>query len=424
MAEKRIVDFDTLESAQDEDLLLIASENETYNIKYKTVKAGAEAAATAAQEAAETAAANASAAARSAGSAAETARSADDKAENAMTKANAAMPKAGGTFTGDVGFKGQIAFIPTAEGKSVPYLEGRTDADGVPQLNVMGTEGDEPVRIYGVSEPKQGADAAPKSYVDRAAKQLGFASGTVGKVPMVKELNEDGSIKAWELGEGGKGKDGSPGIVISSTQPTGPNHPVWLDPDGDASPIPWVPQPATAAVGQIVKVKAVDSEGHITETEAVAMPSGGGGGGAETWEEVSTIPLTAGTAVYNLGSLTTYRKLRIVGSTKLVTTVSGNNWLSINDPNNHTGAALARILIPSNGWLTYINRWIDVARDNLWAEWIGIYANNTAVPQQPTMLRHRVTWPEGETQLVLSLTAETAAAIADGAEITIYGVRA
>lgn len=221
---------------------------------------------------------------------------------------------------------------------------------------------------------------------------------------------------------GATGPSGSPGIVISSTQPTDPNHPVWLDPDGDASAIPWVPQPATAAVGQIVKVKAVDSAGHITETEAVAMPSVGGGG--ETWEEVSTIPLVAGTAVYNLGSLTTYRKLRITSAMKLTNTVSGNNWLSINGPNNHTGTALARILIPSNGWLNYVNRWIDVARDNLWAEWIGIYANNTAVPQQPTMLRQRVTWPEGDVTVVLSLTTETAAAIADGAEITIYGVRA
>lgn len=243
---------------------------------------------------------------------------------------------------------------------------------------------------------------------------------------------EDGKWQIWDVDAGkyvqsdfvvptgDPGKDGSPGIVISDTQPTDEAHPVWLNPDGDASAIPWVPQPAKAAVGQIVKIKAVDSAGHITETETVAMPSGGGGG-AETWEEVSTIPLTAGTAVYNLGSLTTFRKLRIAGSVKLVNTVSGNNWISIN---NSTGQVLARILIPSNGWLNYANRWIDVARDNLWAEWIGIYANNTAVPQQPTMLRQRVTWPEGETQLVLSLTAETAAAIADGAEITIYGVRA
>ena len=37
-----------------------------------------------------------------------------------------------------------------------------------------------------------------------------------------------------------------------------------------------VPAPASAAVGQIVKVKAVDAAGKITETEAVDLPTGGG----------------------------------------------------------------------------------------------------------------------------------------------------
>lgn len=37
-----------------------------------------------------------------------------------------------------------------------------------------------------------------------------------------------------------KGDDGAPGIVISSTEPTDPNHPVWIDPDGDApDDDPW-----------------------------------------------------------------------------------------------------------------------------------------------------------------------------------------
>lgn len=246
---------------------------------------------------------------------------------------------------------------------------------------------------------------------------IGVVEGEKGETGPQGPQGEPGPAGATgPAGEPGKG--GAPGIVISGTQPTDEAHPVWLDPDGDASAIPWVPQPATAAVGQIVKVKAVDSEGHITETEAVAMPSGGGGG--ETWEEVSTIPLVAGTAVYNLGSLTTYRRLRIAGSVKLAATAPGGNWLSIN---GSTGQSLARVFVPS-GWLIYTNRWIDVARDNLWAEWIGIANNNLSTPQTPTMLRHRVTWPDGDTQVVLSLAAETAAAIADGAEITIYGVRA
>ena len=59
MADKRIGDFATLAEAKDDDLLLVSSENETYNIKVKTLKDAvlgnaerAEAAATAAQEAA------------------------------------------------------------------------------------------------------------------------------------------------------------------------------------------------------------------------------------------------------------------------------------------------------------------------------------------------------------------------------------
>lgn len=41
--------------------------------------------------------------------------------------------------------------------------------------------------------------------------------------------------------------------------------------------------PTTAAVGQIIKVKSVDTSGKPTEWEAVDMPSGGGG---ETWEKL------------------------------------------------------------------------------------------------------------------------------------------
>lgn len=38
MADKRIADFATLEEAQDDDLLLVSSEGETYNMKFGTFK--------------------------------------------------------------------------------------------------------------------------------------------------------------------------------------------------------------------------------------------------------------------------------------------------------------------------------------------------------------------------------------------------
>lgn len=94
MADKRINEFATVEEAQDDDLLLVSSNDETYNIKVSTLKeavAGAadraEAAATAAQAAAEDAA-------EVAEDALETAESAETKAASALSTAQTANTKA------------------------------------------------------------------------------------------------------------------------------------------------------------------------------------------------------------------------------------------------------------------------------------------------------------------------------------------
>lgn len=82
---------------------------------------------------------------------------------------------------------------------------------------------------------------------------------------------------------GAAGADGTPGIVISSEEPTDPNHPVWIDPEGDETPDN--PLDITGAtVGQIAKITAVDASGVPTAWSPVDMPTGGGG---ETWEELT-----------------------------------------------------------------------------------------------------------------------------------------
>lgn len=55
--------------------------------------------------------------------------------------------------------------------------------------------------------------------------------------------------------------------------------------------------PTTAAVGQIIKVKSVDSTGKPTEWEAADLPSGGGG---ETWEKFvdTTLAEAVGSVTY------------------------------------------------------------------------------------------------------------------------------
>lgn len=83
MADKRITDFATLEEAQDDDLLLVASEDETYNMRFKTFK-------DAVQGDADRAAASAEDAAKSAALAVNTAKAAETKAASAEQKAASA----------------------------------------------------------------------------------------------------------------------------------------------------------------------------------------------------------------------------------------------------------------------------------------------------------------------------------------------
>ena len=101
MADRRIADFATAEEAQDNDLLLISSDEETYNIKVKTIKDAvkgdadrAEAAAQAAQTAAETANTNAAQAASLAAAANQNSQTALTGASTAASNATSAASSA------------------------------------------------------------------------------------------------------------------------------------------------------------------------------------------------------------------------------------------------------------------------------------------------------------------------------------------
>lgn len=82
-----------------------------------------------------------------------------------------------------------------------------------------------------------------------------------------------------------------------------------------------LPAPASAAVGQIVKIKAVDAAGRITQTEAVDLPSGGG---EDAWEKIAEIDFAADVAAdihaWTFDNLPGYKALlfkrvRMTGST-------------------------------------------------------------------------------------------------------------
>lgn len=73
-----------------------------------------------------------------------------------------------------------------------------------------------------------------------------------------------------------EGLRGPAGIIISETEPTNEDHPVWIRPSGE-----YIVENlglTGATVGQIVKIKTVDSSGVPTGWESADMPSGSGGG--------------------------------------------------------------------------------------------------------------------------------------------------
>ena len=94
MADKRIADFATLEEAQDDDLLLVSSEGETYNMKFGTFKEAVQGDADRAAAAAEAAKAAAQLATGVSDEALKAAEAAESKAQDAKTKATQAAANA------------------------------------------------------------------------------------------------------------------------------------------------------------------------------------------------------------------------------------------------------------------------------------------------------------------------------------------
>lgn len=107
-------------------------------------------------------------------------------------------------------------------------------------------------------------------------------------------------------------------------------------PEGMASAVRDIPSGAAtdislgltaATIGQIIKVKAVDTDGKPTSWEAVDMPTGGGG---ETWEKIAEIELRADTAEYVLADFATWRKAKVIMTrSQYISGLNKNVWCRV-----------------------------------------------------------------------------------------------
>ena len=134
--------------------------------------------------------------------------------------------------------------------------------------------------------PTATASIAPV-YGGTLGNELSFQAKVPQGVTFTPSVSDAGEISWTNNGnlpnpatknvKGPKGDNGDPGIVISATQPTAESHPVWINPEGEASPAGGTDLSlgvTGATVGQIAKITAVDDSGKPTAWEAVDMAGG------------------------------------------------------------------------------------------------------------------------------------------------------
>lgn len=146
------------------------------------------------------------------------------------------------------------------------------------------------------------------------------------------------------------------------------------------------------------------------------------GGGDDHWELIQTTPLVTGTTRYLLGSLTTYKKIRIVVNDKIVQSASGNTRFGVYCGQDYS-QVLRRILFPY-GHSTYRFGFIETERDDMWWTVLAHGSNNNQTAVASSRVCDVVEWPAGDVQVIVDFSAADAAAFSEGVFFTVYGVKA
>lgn len=172
----------------------------------------------------------------------------------------------------------------------------------------------------------------------------------------------------------------------------------------------------SAAVGQTIKVKAIDESGKPTAWDAADMPSGGG----ETWEKISDVSLTQDVSSYILASFGTYRKIKIMMERDTyVSGLSKNVWVRISSPNKNDFYTVGYLNIEYG----YIKWEANVEVNNEFISGHIICSNN---PNASANLSWKVSKELGDTavsDLSLRLDFNDVSVIQEGDSVSVWGVR-
>ena len=298
--------------------------------------------------------------------------------------------------TGPAGPQGETG--PTGpQGSTGP--EGPQGPKG--ETGAQGPKGD-----TGPTGPKGETGAAGDSYTVKglyatlAALQAAHATGSAGDAWFVGTADSN-TVYQWDVDKaawvnvgalkgpkgdtgatGADGAAGTPGIVISDTEPTGDDHPVWLNPNG----------------------------------EAADMPTSGG----ETWEKIADVALTSGTSLYELANFGIYRKVKIMlDRSSYVSNLNKNVWVKV--------ATVDQQEFYTCGYMTaeygYVHWEFEAEVNNVMISSHKLVSNNRNAPVTVTSTGSKILGDITANALIMTLFFTDTSVIQEGDTVTVWGVR-
>lgn len=172
--------------------------------------------------------------------------------------------------------------------------------------------------------------------------------------------------------------------------------------------------PATAAVGQIIKVKSVDTSGKPTEWEAVDMPSGGT---EKEWTKILEVEVTEATAAFEVTGLDNYTEFLTINSElqNATSTDSAQNLYI-----NGIRVCVNFVDVPKSDGLAY-NYAIAKYNGMVWeCHKAGKAISATNLAPSTAYIPYNVVFGVGKATSIKMATANTTYAPVSG-KITIYG---
>lgn len=168
-----------------------------------------------------------------------------------------------------------------------------------------------------------------------------------------------------------------------------------------------------AAVGQTVKISAVDENGVPTAWVPVNMASG------ENWEKIADVALTADVSEYQLADFGAYRKVKaLISRDTYVSGLNKNVWFRVRSKTAATDVIAATYV---TGVYGYIALEINAEMGNMFTN-AGVLSTNNRLSQQSVARTIDVVSPENPSGYGLYMVFTDTSVIQSGDTVTVYGV--